>query len=240
MPVDILLTVTAVSVIQSIFGVGVLLFGTPILLLLGYGFVDVLGVLLPVSLTISTLQVLRHHHALDVAFYKNILIYSVPLVVLFLALVTSSKLNITPVIGVLLVLVALKSFSPVLERTVKSIVAYERPYLMVMGLVHGMSNLGGSMLTIIIHSKQYPKDKTRVTAAASYATVALCQLLTLLWIGGEFTVSYNDKISLMQVGTIMFLLTEEMLYNQIDNAKYSKLFALFLLISGIMLVAKSF
>ena len=38
MPVDILLTVVATSAIQSIFGVGVLLFGTPLLLLLGIDF----------------------------------------------------------------------------------------------------------------------------------------------------------------------------------------------------------
>jgi uncharacterized protein len=240
MPIDILLTVTAVSVIQSIFGVGVLLFGTPILLLLGYGFVDVLGVLLPVSLTISILQLLRHHRALDFTFYKNVIIYTIPMVVLFLTLVTSTKLNITPGIGILLVLVALKSFFPVLERMVKSIVTYERSYLMAMGLVHGMSNLGGSMLSIITHSKQYPKDKTRVTTAASLATMAVCQLLTLLWGGSEFSVSYFDKISLMQIGTVIFLLTEEMLYTQIDNANYSQLFAVFLLISGLMLVAKSF
>jgi uncharacterized protein len=239
MPVDILFTVIAVSVIQSIFGVGVLLFGTPILLLLEYEFVEALGVLLPVSIAINTLQVLRHYEELDTAFYKNILIYSVPVVVIFLALVTSVKINVTPVIGVLLIFVALKSISVFIEHKVQSIVKYERLYLMVMGMVHGISNLGGSLLTVIIYSKHYPKDKTRVTAAASYATVALCQLLTLLWVGSEFSVSYFDKISLMQVGTVMFLLTEEMLYNQIDNEKYSKLFAVFLFVSGILLILKS-
>ncbi len=239
MPVDILLTVIAVSVIQSIFGVGVLLFGTPILLLLGYEFVEALGVLLPVSMAVNTLQVLRHYEALDVAFYKNVLIYSVPLVVLFLAIITSVKINVTPLIGVLLIVVALKNFSTFIAQKVQSIVRYERLYLMIMGMVHGMSNLGGSMLTVIIYSKHYPKDKTRVTAAASYATVALCQLLTLLWIGSEFSVAYFDKISLVQIGTVMFLLTEEMLYNKIDNEKYAKLFAVFLFISGTLLMMKS-
>lgn len=239
MPIELLLTIAAVSVIQSIFGVGVLLFGTPILLLLGYEFVDALGVLLPISMAINILQVIRHYDDLDVAFYKNILIYSAPLVVVCLALVTAVKINVTPIIGVLLILVALKNFSTFIASKVQSIVKYERLYLMVMGVVHGMSNLGGSMLTIIIYSKHYPKDKTRVTAAASYATVAFCQLLTLLWLGSEFTVPYFDKISLIQVGTVMFLLTEEMLYNNIDNEKYSKLFAVFLFISGILLIMKS-
>ncbi|NOT83700.1 MAG: sulfite exporter TauE/SafE family protein [Methylococcaceae bacterium] len=239
MPIELLLTIIAVSVIQSIFGVGVLLFGTPILLLLGYNFVDALGVLLPVSMIISTLQVLRHYEDLDKAFYKNVLIYSVPLVVTFLALVTTVKINVTPLIGILLILVALKSILPFIDRKVQAVVKYERLYLMVMGIVHGMSNLGGSLLTVIIYSKHYPKDKTRVTAAASYATVALCQLLTLLWVGSEFTVPYADKVTLVQVGIVIFLLTEEMLYNNIDNEKYGKLFAGFLFISGTLLIGKS-
>ena len=239
MPVDILLTVVATSVVQSIFGVGVLLFGTPLLLLLGYGFVDALGVLLPVSIAISALQVLRHYEDVDTGFYKNVLVYSIPLVVLFLVVVTSVKINISLVIGPLLIFVALKNFSTIIERALLSVVKYERAYLMAMGLVHGMSNLGGSMLTVIIYSKHYPKNKTRVTAAASYATVASCQLATLLLIGSEFTVSFADKISFVQVAVVMFLLTEEMLYNGIDNEKYSKIFAGFLFASGILLIMKS-
>ncbi|MDP1771494.1 MAG: hypothetical protein Q8L15_04360 [Methylobacter sp.] len=239
MPVDILLTVVATSVVQSIFGVGVLLFGTPLLLLLGYGFVDALGVLLPVSIAISALQVLRHYEDVDAGFYKNVLIYSIPLVVLFLLVVTTVKINISLVIGPLLIFVALKNFSTVIDRALQSVVKYERIYLMAMGLVHGISNLGGSMLTVIIYSKHYPKNKTRVTAAASYATLASCQLATLWLIGSDFTVSFADKISFIQVAVVMFLLTEEMLYNGIDNEKYSKIFAMFLFASGILLITKS-
>lgn len=239
MPTDILLTVVATSVVQSVFGVGVLLFGTPLLLLLGYGFVDALGVLLPVSIAISALQVLRHYEDIDTQFYKNVLVYSIPLVVMFLLVVTTVKINISLVIGTLLIFVALKNFSSVIDRTLQSIVKYERIYLMGMGLVHGMSNLGGSMLTAIIYSKKYPKNKTRVTAAASYATLALCQLATLWFIGNDFTVSFTDKISFIQIAVVMFLLTEEMLYNGIDNEKYNKIFAAFLFASGILLIMKS-
>ncbi len=239
MPVDILLTVVATSVIQSIFGVGVLVFGTPLLLLLGYGFVDALGVLLPVSIAISALQILRHYEDVDIGFYKNMLVYSIPLVMLFLLVVTSVKINVSLVIGALLILVALKNSSTVIERSLQSAVQHEKIYLMVMGLIHGVSNLGGSMLTVIIYSKHYPKNKTRVTAAASYATIASCQLATLLFIGSDFTVSFADKISFIQVAVVTFLLTEEMLYNEIDNEKYSKIFAVFLFASGILLIMKS-
>ena len=158
------------------------------------------------------------------------------MVVVFLCLVTSVKINVALVICGVLIFVALKSFLPIIERLLKSIVVYERLYLMIMGAVHGMSNLGGSMLTIIIYAKNYTKDKTRVTAAASYATVATCQLITLLVLNTQFTISYADKITFIQIGILMFLFTEELLYKNIDNEKYSKLFAVFLFISGILLI----
>ena len=44
-------------VIQSIYGVGLLVFGTPILLLNGMDFFSVLGFLLPSSIVISVLQI---------------------------------------------------------------------------------------------------------------------------------------------------------------------------------------
>ena len=43
-------------VIHSIFGVGLLLFGTPSLLILGYDFANTINILMPVSICISSLQ----------------------------------------------------------------------------------------------------------------------------------------------------------------------------------------
>jgi uncharacterized membrane protein YfcA len=194
---------------------------------------------LPVSIAVNALQFVRHYEELDTKFYKNILIYSVPVVVVFLWLVTTVKVNVGIFIGGVLIFVALKSFLPVIERLLTSIVVYERLYLMIMGMVHGISNLGGSLLTIIVYAKNYTKDKTRVTAAASYATVASCQLTTLLLLNSQFTVSYADKITFIQMGILVFLFTEELLYKKIDNEKYTKLFAIFLFISGILLILKS-
>ena len=76
-----LITILLTAVVQSIFGVGMLLFGTPILLLLGYSFVDALGIVLPISIAISLLQVIKHVDYVDTAFYKNVLRYSIPVVI---------------------------------------------------------------------------------------------------------------------------------------------------------------
>ncbi len=53
------LIVFVTSVMQSLFGVGVLLFGTPLLLLAGYPFLQSLLILLPISISINVLQILE-------------------------------------------------------------------------------------------------------------------------------------------------------------------------------------
>ena len=55
----ILLVIIVTAMIQSLFGVGVLLFGTPLLLLGGYNFVNALTVLLPISLVINLFQIIK-------------------------------------------------------------------------------------------------------------------------------------------------------------------------------------
>jgi uncharacterized protein len=240
MPVDILLTVIATSVIQSIFGVGVLLFGTPLLLLLGYEFLDALVILLPISIAINSFQILKHYSYIDLSFYKNVLIYTIPFVVLFLFIVTAAKINIALIIGLFLIFVALKSYSPKVEKMMMSMVKYEKTYLATMGVIHGLTNLGGSLLTAIVHGKQYQKDMTRVTVAICYATFAVFQIVTLFFLLDSYELSYSNNMAFLHVGVIMFLLTEEVVYQNIDNEKYSKIFAAFLFLSGVVLVFKAF
>lgn len=238
MPVDILLTVVATAMIQSIFGVGVLLFGTPVLLLLGYDFINALSVLLPISVAINSLQIIKHYRFIDTGFYQKVLLYSIPLVVLFLFYINSAKISMGILVGGFLILVALKNFFPSVELKLQKLVKYERIYLAVMGVVHGMTNLGGSLLTAIVHAKEYDKNTTRVTVAICYATFAVFQLFTLLFIGRHFELSYSDNMSFLQIGVIVFLLTEEFLYSHINDKRYAYWFAVFLLISGVLLILK--
>jgi len=239
MPIDILLTLLFTTLIQSIFGVGILLFGTPILLLLDYSFSDALSILLPISIAINLLQVIKHYQFLDTKLYKNTLRYSIPFIVLFLFIITNVQINIGLIIGVFIILVALKNSIPAIEKRINTLVQYQRSFLVITGIVHGISNLGGSLLTALVHEQHLAKDNTRVTIALCYASFAFFQLLTLFFMGFESSISYSSLISLLQISIVVFLITEEVVYKKIDNQKYSQIFALFLALSGILLVFKS-
>jgi hypothetical protein len=69
---DILIVVIITAAIQSLFGVGVLLFGTPFLLLLEYPFIDILLILLLISASINVLQVLRYYEYINIGIYKKV------------------------------------------------------------------------------------------------------------------------------------------------------------------------
>jgi hypothetical protein len=139
----------------------VLLFGTPLLLLVGYDFIESIAVLLPISITINLFQIIKDYKSVDFDFYKNILIFSIPFVILFLFLVTKVKINISFFIGVFLLSVAVKDYSPRINKYLKFATRYEKAYFSIMGFIHGLTNLGGSLLTAIVHSKGYEKQITR-------------------------------------------------------------------------------
>jgi uncharacterized membrane protein YfcA len=161
-------------------------------------------------------------------------------VVLFLFIVTTAKINIGLLVGLFLIFVALKSYSEKVEKMMVSLVKYEKTYLATMGIVHGLTNLGGSLLTAIVHGKHYQKDMTRVTVAVCYATFAIFQIITLFFLVDSYELSYSNNMAFLHVGVIMFLLTEEVVYQKIDNDKYSNIFAAFLFASGLVLAIKSF
>src|SRR4030043_495588 len=93
------------STVQSVFGVGLLVFGTPTLLLLDYPFDTTLALLLPSSIVISAMQVLVGRECL-LHFKKSFLLYSVPLIIVGLLLVLTDLLvfDIKSVVGTMLLL----------------------------------------------------------------------------------------------------------------------------------------
>jgi hypothetical protein len=219
--------------------VGVLLVGTPLLLLVGTGFIEAVIVLLPISLSMNFIQISKDYRKIELDFYKKILLYTIPFIIIFLFVVTKIEVSIGLVIGLFLLFVAIKDYSPRVDKVIKFSFKYEKVYFIVMGVVHGLTNLGGSLLTAIAHSKGFEKDITRVTIALSYATFAVFQIITLLIAGYHIDLSFSGVGIYLIVGIIVFLLTEKLIYMDIRNESYAKYFAVFLFISGAVLFVKS-
>jgi len=90
---------------QSIFGIGLLLFGTPTFLLLGYNFLDVLNILLPISITVSFIQFF-FSKVKNIKFKHNFNLYCLPLLIISLYIIINSldKINLEIYISLIIIL----------------------------------------------------------------------------------------------------------------------------------------
>lgn len=228
----IVLVIIVTAIIQSIFGVGVLLFGTPLLLIGGYDFVNALTVLLPISLVINLFQIVKGQKLIDLQFYRKLLIYSIPFIVLLLVFTVTLNIDVSFFIGAFLLFISLKPLSETVEKIIAFLFSFDRTYFVVQGIIHGVTNLGGSLLTSKVFSMDIGKAEKRATISLSYFTFALFQILTLVAMGKlvEFNFSY------LFVGAIVFALTDFFIYDSISTQKYDNLFAVFLFISGCALI----
>ena len=98
MAFDILITIFFTAIVQSIFGTGVLLFGTPILLILGYNFQYALIILLPTSILINFFQLKNNFNKIDIQFYKRLFLFSIQLLKFVLELLDLFTFSITELV----------------------------------------------------------------------------------------------------------------------------------------------
>jgi uncharacterized protein len=236
LPVDIILSVLLVSIIQSIFGVGVLLFGTPLLLLLEYNYSTTLLVLLPISIVINAMQIFKHHEYIDIKFYKNVLFLTIPLITLFLIIGITSSINMNLMVGLFLVFIALKYIFISESKFINTNIKQEKISLVLMGIIHGLTNLGGSLLTAIVFNKQYDKNKARVTIAVCYLTFAIVQIITLLFLNEKSGFTLTNNIVFILIGALSFIIIEKTIFLNIKSEDYQRVFSAFLFVTGFSLI----
>ena len=178
-----IIIVIILSIIQSVFGVGLLLFGTPSFLLLGYDFPNTINILMPMSITISLLQFFKSQVS-DKKFIIDYNIYCLPLLILFLILALNFRdlINFKIYVAVLLVISSLiilnkKRFSSFKSTFFK----LKRLILIFIGCIHGFTNMGGSFLSIYstIISKN-KKELSRYYISYGYLVMGVIQYFIVL------------------------------------------------------------
>jgi hypothetical protein len=175
------LVVFLFSIVQSLLGVGLLLFGTPTLMLLGMNFGDTLAILLPCSVAVNLCQ-LRKGLPKSRAVLFRMMRITLPMLFLGL-LVVLGGLNVRwmPILvgAALIGLGVLRVWRSAASWLNRLVTHYQRLYMAVMGLVHGVSNMGGGLLVVFASAVSKDKEEIRKTVALGYLMFALTQLITL-------------------------------------------------------------
>lgn len=235
-----LLTIIVIlfSTIQSLFGVGLLVFGTPTLLLLGYSFEATIAFLLPSSVTISVMQVLHGRDRIN-QLRKSFLVYSVPFIVVGLALVVSRIFifDIKILVGLALVFSAITRYHKKMQQAFANLLEkHNKLYLMLMGFVHGLTNMGGGFLTIMVTTLYNDKESTRANIAYGYLVFALSQIIVLLLLHPGVFSFYC--ILLAAIALMTYWMVGNVLYVKSSRSVYQQLITIFMLAYGIVLIGQ--
>ena len=235
-----IIIVIILSIIQSVFGVGLLLFGTPSFLLLGYDFPNTINILMPMSITISLLQFFKSQVS-DKKFIIYYNIYCLPLLILFLILALNFRdlINFKFYIAVLLVISSLIILNKKRFSSFKNIFfKLKKLILIFIGCIHGFTNMGGSFLSIYstIISKN-KKELSRYYISYGYLVMGVIQYFIVLL----FTYNNLDFSRIFYVLiTISIYLPAQKLFKNISDIKFSKIINIIALLYGVIILVTNF
>jgi len=221
------------SVFQSCLGVGLLLFGTPTLIILGYSYVEILWIILPSSIVISLTQVLFDRDLIQAK--KSIFLLTVPALVigLLIILLSGDLVNVSKVVGIGLLIVASIRQSKVLNSYLSDNISKRTNiYLFFTGLIHGLSNMGGGPLSILMSSLYNSKSVIRVNIAYVYLFFGISQIIILTIFQLEvFQINY---LIFPLVAIMSYFFIGKPLSNYIDDNKYQSFITIMVFIYGFL------
>jgi len=233
----LVIIIAVFSVIQSIFGVGVLLFGTPTLLLLEYSYSETLWLLLPCSVTISLIQVVNGYKLIEAK--KRAVYLIIPTLVIGLTLVVTyaNGINITRIVGVLLLVIGVIRFSSKLQALLASMVKKNiQMYYAIIGIVHGISNMGGGPLSILMSTIYSKKEIIRANVAFIYLILAIFQLVVLSIISN--TSVKSEVMWLIPISFVSYIFTSKFISSIVNDKKYTFILNVMILTYGVLAVLK--
>ena len=234
------LILVVLIIIQSIFGIGLLLLGTPTFLLLGYDFSSTLNFLLPSSIVISYIQ----STSLKIQSKKIIFEYNIfclPFLVLFLLLALNFKeiLNFKFYVAIILIISSLLALNKnTFSSLRKNILKYKKLILIFIGSVHGLTNMGGGFLTIfssLINNSD--KRLTRYFISYGYLIMGLLQYCILVLL--EYKDLSFSKIYYIFLVLIVYFPSQR-IFKKVNDLLFSKIISIIALFYGIIIIFLNF
>ena len=229
----VLFLIIIFSVFQSCLGIGLLLFGTPTLIILGYSYVETLWIILPSSIVISLTQVLFDRDLIQAK--KSIFVLTVPALTigLIIILLSGDLVNVSKIVGIGLLIVASIRQSKVLNAYLSNNISSRTSiYLIFTGLIHGLSNMGGGPLSVLMSSLHNSKSVIRVNIAYVYLFFGISQIIILtIFQLKVFEVNY---LVFPIVAIMSYFFIGKPLSNYIDDNKYQSFITIMVFIYGFL------
>tara|TARA_B100000902_G_C27309959_1_gene917793 strand:+ start:1301 stop:2047 length:747 start_codon:yes stop_codon:yes gene_type:complete len=229
--------------IQTIIGVGVLVLGTPIMLLLNHTLPEIIQILLPISILTSLINIFYF----NVSNKKNKFKISKETIKFFFCLCIPSIFIGTIILKNFYEFINFKifvSFIIFLSLLIKlfskdNILVFsnfkKKIFLTTIGLIHGLTNSGGSLLSIFFLALNgNSKSETRYDTTFFYLFLAFFQFIIFMLF---FEINFSIKLILNYIGIICIgVIFGNIIERKIGKKVFSLLVDLLALLAGIFLI----
>jgi len=232
-----------ISTVQSIAGVGVLVLGTPILLVLNYSIIETMFFLLPVSIISSFGNLVlinstfKIKNKVDLKLIKYFFIFCFPSICFGLIIIKkfNELINFNILVSIIIILsiiikIKFKKSLINLNKNSKKIITF------FIGFIHGLTNSGGTLLSLFISSKEKKNTNLiRFEIHLLYFFLAITQFIFLYFLlKNEFEFYLNLYFVLAMIITSCFI--GNMLANKIKDMSLYVIYILAIISSVILFV----
>ena len=229
--------------IQSVVGVGVLVLGTPTLLLLNVTLIEAMNYLLPISIITSFINLMIMKFKVNTFIYdKNrlILFFIICIPFVFVGLIIlkflNELINFDYLVSIIIILTLI--YKKKISLITKNLsLKLNKVILMIIGIIHGLTNSGGTLLSILLINLNKSNKESRSEITLFYFFLALIQFILFYFIFGNQQNIYKYHLIILYIfigiilGNIFLKFTSEIVFIRL-------IFTL-ALISSISLVLKN-
>ena len=231
--------------IQSIMGVGVLVIGTPLMLIAGYNFISILQILLPISILTSLLNIIiiKFYYKKNIFKYKNIILKNFFLICapsiffgIFFLKIFRNDINFGIIVSIIIIISLFtklqynKEFKKISKKFYKWLISF-------LGIIHGLTNSGGTILLLIMETIIPQKEEKRYIVSIFYFLLAAIQYLIFIFFFD--TNIDSDLIVKIVIVLPLGIILGNLIYKKINNKVFSNIINLVIGFSAISLLIKS-
>ena len=229
--------------IQSVAGVGVLVLGTPTLLLLDISLIEAMNYLLPISIITSfvNLVIMKFkNNSFNYDKSRFILFFIICIPFVFVGLIILKflhefiKFDYLVSMIIILTLIFKKNISLISKNLSKKL---NKIILMIIGIIHGLTNSGGTLLSILLINLNQSKKESRSEITLFYFFLALIQFILFYFIFGLTQNIYKHHLIILYIAIGVILGNISLKF--ISEILFRKLVLFLALISSISLILKN-
>lgn len=232
------------SIFQTIVGIGILVLGTPVLLLFGLEMIEVMTILLPLSIINSITNVIylkKKFKRVGIDFKMRNYFFLICLPGIFIGLIFLKIFNNVLNFN-LLVAFVIWSFLAISfinkKKKIQISDAFKKGLIFLTGIIHGVTNSGGSLLSILIvntHSKNV--NFIRYQIIFFYFFLALFHYLSILLI---FNFNFLDDLNLNYIVSLLAgIIIGNILSNRINATQLRNCIFGLAFVSSIFLITQA-